>query len=680
MSPSAKIPVPAPLVPNGAWASALDRHPRLLGPRGHVQEMAREKPDLYRLIRNDPTVSTAGDIQKAMAADPARHSFEVFQTAAFAAGIRHQIEGLSPELIAPFLLAAKERMARGVTNRHQDSWVWMTDVALVYDMFHEHLSPEDRQATIDWLNPHLEAFTDDENPFHNSCLSKIQCYLRVAYATWGENPRAKEFRDHALAKLYENKVVPVLREFGAGGGWTECGWYQRHSPWHLVEALELARRVEGYDGFQQAPRFFYQRLAHDLAQSYPTPRPDGTERFPPEGDGGDAYWWGDESVRHLRTVLAQYFRGSELARYVANQRPAGPLPPARIPNFLYEEPPETPLPMTMSTFPTAHLVSGIGKVYARSDWCEDATWFRFECSGFWCNHQHYDVGNFEIFRRDPLATESGEYLWGGPHAINWYIRTIAHNCLLVYQPGEDSWQRMRDGGATPPANDGGQAKRWDWVKQGLEEWKGVPEHRRGAITAYDNQPGHLYVAGDCTNAYAPSKLARWTRQIVFVRPHTFVVLDRVVSTRPEYEKTWLLHMRDEPTVEGDTATVPGDAGLSTGAGLVVQTLLPAPATIEKICGYTYRGQTFEADVNHHSTKANRWRLEVRPVGAQREDAFLHVLSTADAPERAKLIARDSRLGARIGDTEVLLGESGGVLTVGERRFALVKSVRTGRFE
>ena len=672
MSCQAVIPRPAPRVPNGAWASVLGGHPRLLGPPGYVQRLAATKPELYRLIRGDESTLTAGDIRQAMAADPARHSFEVFQTAAFAAGIRHAVEGLDEGTTSGFISAAKERVAEGVQNLHQTSWVRMTDVALVYDLFREQIPRADREAMIEWLNPHLAVFTDDENPFHNSCLSKILCYLRVAYATWGENRRARDFRNHALVTLYEGKVVPVLHEFGTGGGWTECGWYQRHSLWHLVEALELARRVEGYDGFERCPSFFYQRMAHDLAQSYPAPREDGTARFPHEGDGGDAYWWGDESVRHLRTVLAQYWRGSELARYVANQPPAGPLPPARIPSFLYEEAPDDPLPM--STFPTAHLTAGVGKVYARSAWDEDATWFRFECSGFWCNHQHYDVGNFEIFRRESLAAESGEYLWGGPHAINWYLRTIAHNCLLVYEPGEDSWHHLRDGGLTPPANDGGQAQRWEWAPSSLEAWRADPAYRRGRLTAYDSQPRYLYVAGDCTGAYAPSKLERWRRQIVFVRPETFVVLDRVVSTKPEYRKTWLLHMRNEPRISGDVVTT------ANRGKLTVQTLLPAGARIEKVNGYAYRGEGYEAGLNHHSTASNRWRVEVTPTQSQREDVFLHILSTADAPARAKVVVGSGLVGARVGDLEVVLGEEGGEVKLSGRQHALEETIRRGRFE
>ncbi|MEW6753026.1 MAG: heparinase II/III family protein [Candidatus Latescibacterota bacterium] len=671
-SQQADIPLPAPRVVGGAWARALGTHPRLLGPPGHVQELARAKAALYRLIRDDESIRTTGDIRQAMAADPARHSFEVFQTAAFAAGIWHAVEGVPQEVSGRFVAAALQRVARGVGNHHQDSWVWMTDVALVYDLFHARIAPADRQAMVAWLNPHLEVFTDDENPFHNSCLSKILCYLRVAYATWGENPRARDFRDYALLTLYEGKVLPVLLEFGAGGGWTEGAWYQRHSVWHLVEGLELARRCEGYDGFQRAPRFFYQRMAHDLAQSYPTPGADGTLRFPHGGDGGDAYWWGDESVRHARTVLGQYWRGSELARFVANQRPAGPLPPARIPNFLYEEEPDEPLPMR--TFPTAHVAAGIGTVHARSGWEGDATYFRFECSSFWCNHQHYDAGHFEVFRGEPLVTESGEYVWGGPHAVNWYVRTVAHNCILVYQPGEESWPRMRDGGQTPPANDGGQAQRWERIAHTLDDWEAEPAYRRACLTAYDNQSGYLYVAGDCTAAYSPSKLSRWTRQIVFLRPHTFVVLDRVASTRPGYEKTWVLHMRGEPQIDGPVVT-------TRHAGrLTVQTLLPQAARIAKVEGYGYRGQAFEAERDHHSEASNRWRLEVTPAIPRREDVFLHVLSTAPSPERAEPVERGAMLGARIGDAEVWLGERSGEVVLAGQRHEVEEGVRRGRFE
>src|ERR1035441_7817620 len=75
-------------------------------------------------------------------------------------------------------------------------------------------------------------------------------------------------------------------------------------------------------------------------------------------------------------------------------------------------------PLDISTLPLAHLAEGIGRVYARGSWKDDATWFRFECGDWWAEHNHFEAGNFEIFKNEPLATESGEYgLYDTDHSM-----------------------------------------------------------------------------------------------------------------------------------------------------------------------------------------------------------------------------------------------------------------------
>lgn len=643
------LPRPSPRIPNGAWKPILQGHPRLLGPKAFLRERAQSRPEAYKEVKADDSL--------------------------LAVGIVHAVEGAEPSRIAPHLETAKQNVARGVTNVHQDTWIWLQDAALAYDLFHDQFSPDERRAIIDWMNGHLKVFTDDENAFHNSTLSKILTYLRIAYATWGENPRAKEFRDYALTKLYDGKVLPVLREFGAGGGFTEAGWYARGSLWNLAQALELARRVEGYDGFAKAPRFFYQRLAYEMFQPYPGLWTYGTERYSDEGDGSTVYGGHTEYPRHLRTLLASYYGGSPLARAVENKRRKGSNSAARLVDFLYDEEPETSLPL--ARFPLAHLAEGIGKVYARSDWTDDATWFRFECGDYWAAHQHFEVGNFEIYRRAPLATESGEYVnYSDAHAMNWLVRTIAHNSILVHQPGEE-WKNMRDGGRIPYANDGGQAKKWDWVSDTLEEWKSKrDQYERGDIVAYRNTPEYLFVAGDGTAAYNPSKLSGWVRQIVFLRPHTFVVFDRVTSVKPEYEKTWLLHTRNEPELSGRTATARNGAGR-----LTVQTLLPERAAIKKVHGYTYGGETFDPPTTGLSAEANKWRIEVQPASPNREDLFLHVLSTEDIPLPAHLLKRPGGVGVKVGDVEIVFsGRVGGTLRLKGKAHPLKAGVVRGPYE
>ncbi|MDF2440193.1 MAG: hypothetical protein JWN98_1177 [Abditibacteriota bacterium] len=651
-SAASRNPPPNPRIATGAWAAMRRQHPRLFGSRSYLQALAKARPEAYGR-------SAKGTAERFLPA----------------AAVVQAVEGLSPEKVEAYRVQAMQNVARGVTDLHQDTWIWLHDTALIYDAFFESLSPDERRRIIEWMNGHLEKFKTDENAFHNSTLSKILTYVRIAYATWGENPRAQEFRDYAIKKLYEDKVVPVLQEFGAGGGFTEAGWYARGSLWHLTEALELARRFENYDGFQKAPRFFYQRLAYEMFQPFPGRWLYGAERFPEEGDGSHVYGSHTEYPRLMRTVLAQYFRGSPLAAAVMNKRRAASNAEIGLTDFRIGE--EAQAPLDLATFPLAHFASGIGKVFARSDWSDDATWFRFEASDYWAGHQHFDVGNFEIFKREPLATESGEYTdYSSAHAMNWLVRSIAHNVMLVHDPAE-KWANMRDGGRVAYANDGGQTKKWEWTADTLDQWKAKRrEFERGDIIAYQSTPKYLYVAADCSAAYAPAKLKSWIRHIVFVRPSTFVIYDQVVSTKHEFSKTWLLHCQNEPQLQGTRSTI-----LNGKSKLSVQTLLPAGAAARKVFGYTYGGQSFDVAPNALSESAAKWRLEVTPPAANAADEFLHVLSTDDgtAPQ-ATLIQHNGQVGAQIGDVEVLWKGNSGTLKTDGQIFPLTRELKTGVFE
>lgn len=653
-----EIPQPNPRIQTGAWAAMLREHPRLFGSRDYLRALAKAKPQIY----------------KRSAMGTADHYLP-------AAAVVHAVEGLAPDVIAPYRKKALDNVARGATDVHQDTWIWLSDTAVIYDTLFHELSADERAKIIAWMNAHLEKFKSDENAFHNSTLSKILTYLRIAYATWGENPRAGEFRDYAIQKLYEGKVVPVLQQFGQGGGFTEAGWYARGSLWHLTEALELARRFETYDGFQKAPKFFYNRLAYEMFQPYPGRWLYGSERYPEEGDGSHVYGSHTEYPRLMRTVLAQYFRGSPLSAAVMNKRRAASNAEMGLSDFLYEE--EAQAPLDLARFPLAHFDSGIGKVFARSDWSDDATWFRFEASDYWSGHQHFDAGNFEIFKREPLAAETGEYTdYSSAHAMNWLVRSIAHNVMLIHDPAE-KWANMRDGARVTYANDGGQTKKWEWTVDTLDQWKAKrAQFERADIIAYHNDAKYLYVAANCTAAYTPSKLKSWVRQIVFVRPSTFVIYDRVVATKPEYEKTWLLHGHNEPQIAGSISTLAhGKSKLS------VQTLLPGDAQIRKIAGYGYGGQTFDPPQSGLSEGAAQWRLEVSPGAANASDKFLHVLSTDDgaAPKATLIQHKSGAAGARIGGIQVLWkggqdDQAGGTLKIGAQSFALPVEIKTGAFE
>ena len=661
---SDSVPAGRPMIASGSWASALETHPRLLGPRDFVRGLAASKHEFYEEMKT---------LNAKQWRERIGHG-HVGTNDLLSAAVIHAVDGLPREALQPYLDMAMTIVAAGAVDQHQQSWVNMEQVVLVYDLFHEFLTPEQRRQTIEYLNAQFYIFTDDECSFHNSTPSKMHCYLRVAYGTWGDNPLAPVFRDYAIKRLYEHLLVPVFREFGAGGGWTECGWYCRHSLWHLVQGLELARRFGGYDGYQQVPSFFYNRLAFELHQPYPGLWQHGAERYSCEGDGQSIYSEFNEFPRLMRTVIAQYFRGSELARLTAARKRPGTSLHVRLFDFLYEEPADAPL--ALDTAPLSHLASGAGKLYARGDWSDDATWLRFECGPWWNQHQHFEAGNFEIFRREPLATESGEYAdWAGPHAINWLVRSIAHNCILIHDPSE-RWHYCRNREHRPMANDGGQGN-VTLVTFAIDGWKAFAnELQRGHIAAYRTEPAFTYVAGDATKAYSDAKAKLVLRQIVFIRPHTFVILDTVVSTRPEFAKTWVMHCQDEPAIDGCRATITNGKG-----ELHVQTLLPAQPKIAKIHGYTYGGQTFDEPRSYQPADLlPKWRIEVQPSEPREEDLFLHVLST-DGPVAAALVRQDDLVGVQAAGWKVLLNpQGGGSITVAGATCEVEEKIVAGPYE
>jgi len=65
--------------------------------------------------------------------------------------------------------------------------------------------------------------------------------------------------------------------------------------------------------------------------------------------------------------------------------------------------------------------------------------------------------------------------------------------------------------------------------------------------------------GDATRSYSPHKLDQFTRQLVYLRPEVFVVFDRVVSTKAEFPKRWLLHTNDMPApLDGEDTRDPNE--------------------------------------------------------------------------------------------------------------------------
>jgi heparin/heparan-sulfate lyase len=135
--------------------------------------------------------------------------------------------------------------------------------------------------------------------------------------------------------------------------------------------------------------------------------------------------------------------------------------------------------------------------------------------------------------------------------------------------------------------------------------------------------------------------------------------DRVVSRKPEFEKVWLYHSIEEPTVEANGFTVRRN-GAEYGGALISRTLLPTKPRLVKIGG---PGNEFRVgDINYATTKSGTcepgaWRMEVS--SAEKTDAvdFLHLFlvypRTPESTPSARRIEGEKLAGSDILDQTVV---------------------------
>ena len=263
------------------------------------------------------------------------------------------------------------------------------------------------------------------------------------------------------------------------------------------------------------------------------------------------------------------------------------------------------------------------------------------------DHTHADVGSFQIYYKGPLAISGGMYegensSYGTEHYRNYYIRTVAHNCMTIYDPNETFlW-----GSRTDLANDGGQkltSFNGSVLTYTMDEFMSDDALRsvtEGVYIGPDKKtPAYSYIKGDLTSAYS-EKVKKHQRAMVFMDlfredyPAAFVVFDYIKTSNKSFKKSWLLHSVEEPKVNGAFTTIARTENGYNGK-LVNKTMYPENIVIEKIGG---EGREFETNGVNYPTKPltpgadpvlGNWRVEISPEDESEEDIFLNAMYVTD---------------------------------------------------
>ena len=318
--------------------------------------------------------------------------------------------------------------------------------------------------------------------------------------------------------------------------------------------------------------------------------------------------------------------------------------------FLLTQMDSSPEPFVPENLPFARHFETMGQIFMRSGTGTDDTYCLFSCGGTLTQHRHYDALNFVIYHRGFLALDSGtryREFENGQHLANYFAQTVAHNCIVIHQPGEPP---ARYWGGDVTGNHGGQHKQLG-----------------SAVRAFETNTDYVYVAGDATACYQhgpvkrggqadlPEKCNLVTRQLVFLMPNHFVIFDRVEATDASYRKDWLLHTAHQPAIVDKTIRADHGEGR-----LFCRTLMPADAIVTAVGGpgkeFWAAGQNWDIVSGglepENLALMGQWRVEVTPGAPRKQDVFLHVIQVGnqklDAMDETTLLEAEGRCGIRLG--------------------------------
>ncbi|CAM4504979.1 putative repeat protein (TIGR02543 family) [Paenibacillus endophyticus] len=526
---------------------------------------------------------------------------------------------------------------------------------------------------------------------HYSEDQLLKNLLAAGVAVYDEDPE-HEIYNYAAVMLM-NQFVPV-RNF-----WYESSMHHQGDSYGMQGRYEpelwaqiIMRKMGAGDIFTEAQGDVLMRAIY-------TRRPDG--QLLRDGDSyQDVYTPVNQTWKYVKeSMLASYLYDNPYVRDMfQGEYVPGSIDP--VAEMLFVNPdlassPVDELPLTK------YFGSPMGSMIARTGWDNptainknsSSVVAEMKIGGYWFgNHQHLDMGSFQLYYQGSLALDSGMYeglpapgakseSYMSGHDRNYYKRTIAHNSMLIYDPAEVPVYRgqslLNDGGQLWANGSGSYAEAWS-----LEELAGKDYARAKVVgQAYGGgsdplAPEYSYIKGDLTHAYS-DKVKQFERSMMFLNlkdadhPAAMVVFDKVVSSNPNFKKTWLMHTEEEPVVDGTITTVTrSDSGYS--GKLVNETLLPLAdnLNIEKVGG---PGHEFETGGTNYpripsgrpefnTIEAGAWRVEVSPEAHAETDYFLNVMQVMNDGETTVLPSQrlDANLmtGVQIADRAVWFSKSG----------------------
>lgn len=405
------------------------------------------------------------------------------------------------------------------------------NLGVVYDLMHDEFTPEERarlRAAI------LARAAPIFAKMRRAPLELMRAHawqhgfldaLVGALAVCREEPRAQEWVALALRSF-----VAFYPWYGGDDGGSQEGPRYFHGAAMLaaLNTLDVFRVAFGLRLEEHNP--WFRNNPYFLVYSYP---PDSLQTQigdsnPGHYDEGDDRRTPGGKARIAARRMAEIHRNGHLTAYAEN------LPDNRanytLSEFLRWSLPDLPPARPLAELPAARLFADVGTVFTHSRLAEpeENVRFIFHASPYGGQgHAHADQNSFHIIAyNEHLLLDSGYFTpTGDPHREQWYVRTLAHNTILVDGAGQ--------------------------------KWGGTTGY--GRIAHFEPHEKWVYFVGEAATAYRDVPLDRFDRHVVWLKGdavQTYVLVDDLVAAGgAERRFDWLLHAAHEMKLDPAAGTV-----------------------------------------------------------------------------------------------------------------------------
>jgi hypothetical protein len=497
---------------------------------------------------------------------------------------------------------------------------YVVGMALGYDWVSPSLDAATKQAVITTLNAWIDwydtkGFSNSE-PIGNYFAGYLMGKTATAIATDGDDPKAATYWADVQTRMWGQLVEPSFTKSMKGGGWPE-GWeYGPRSVQNYADFLWGVQTAKGIDWSSAIPSardeavylsyFTWPSLLHIDDQGTVHA---GVTLTP------------DTATVTMLAMQLEYRHDSYAATarsFAKDVLAAKNDAPAAWQAFLYWD---DSLPIgDYTTQPLSYHASGPGHVAVRSSWAKDAVWGAFSSGAYIdapdSGEQTFNEGSLTVVSGDqPLLVNAAGRLpqsGGDPgetfvYDDNW--GTAGRRLYNVFYVSDSN----------NPHNPGQTGTTPDQARTHVERYEEGGSFVRARGANIEDMYGG-------SGGSAP--VTQFMRDMVYVRPRTFVVYDRTTVSHGNADQWLSWHTAYAPAMVATSDVTQVRYDIASGGAVLgsVRSLLPRSAkstTTNLVGGAAYRLE------NHAPTPAaaGDW-LTVVTVGADVPDQVR--LSSADA--------------------------------------------------